>query len=345
MELTVGKFLRFVVALFFIFVAGWLIYTLSSIITIIIISMLSAYILDPLASYLEAKGSSRTLATFLIFVSIFSVLTIIGILIIPALVNELQTLQRNINVGALDNLEKFIEINILSNFSFIDTSGFNLHDKLTSIFNEFSSQLLNFAANIVSFVYALIIIPFLTFFLLKDGRRIKKAFISYVPNKYFEMVLNVWHKIDLELGGYLRGQFIEALVVGILAIIALIILNIKYALVIGIFAGLANFIPYVGPLAGAISAILVAVANGHDATMLTYIAGAFLIIQLNDNVIMQPMVLSKSVNLHPLVIILAVLVGGQFFGILGMFLAVPAAGIIKVTSKEFYNGIRKFRLI
>ena len=197
----------------------------------------------------------------------------------------------------------------------------------------------------VSIISTVVIIPFVTFFLLKDGRDMKKLFISYIPNRYFEMSLNVLHKMDLQLGGYLRGQFIEAFVVGALAIFALWLLGIKYFILIGLFAGMANLIPYVGPVAGAVPAIVVALTNGANIEVIAYIILAFIIIQLIDNVVMQPLVLSKSVNLHPLVIVIAILIGGNFFGVLGMFLAVPAAGILKVTSSEIYNGIRKFNIV
>jgi putative permease len=202
-----------------------------------------------------------------------------------------------------------------------------------------------FIPNMVSVIMVAVIIPFVVFFLLKDGRNMKKQFISYVPNRYFEMTLNVLHKIDMQLGGYLRGQFIEAFVIGLLAVIALGILQVKYFTIIGMVAGLANMVPYVGPVAGAVPAIIVTLANDGDPMKLVYIVIAFAIVQLIDNILVQPLVLSKSVNLHPLVIVFAVLIGGQFFGLLGMLLAVPTAGIIKVTFMELYNAIRKYHLI
>jgi predicted PurR-regulated permease PerM len=173
----------------------------------------------------------------------------------------------------------------------------------------------------------------------------KKAFIHIIPNRYFEMVLNVIHKIDQQLGWYLRGQFTEASVVGILSVIALWLLDVQYFIMIGVFAGLANMIPYVGPVAGMVPAIIITIMNGGDPVKILYIVIAFSIVQLIDNIILQPMVLSKSVKLHPLIIVFVVLIGGQFFGVLGMLLAVPVAGIIKVTSSELYLGIRKFNLI
>ena len=345
MELTIGRFLKFIVVLMFIFAIGWLIYSLSNIVNILIISILIAYILDPIASKLEAKGLNRLLSTILIFAFFIIIIIFFSWKIVPTIFNDLLALQANLNPQSSTNFLIQIENFIKDNFTFIDFGSFNIQNEINSLVSEFTKQIISFAADLVSVISTVVIIPFVTFFLLKDGREMKKLLISYIPNRYFEMSLNVLHKMDMQLGGYLRGQFIEAFVVGSLAILALWIIGVKYFILIGVFAGLANLIPYVGPVAGAVPAIIVAFTNGADSTVIIYIILAFIIIQLIDNVVMQPLVLSKSVNLHPLIIVIAILIGGKFFGILGMFLAVPSAGILKVTSSEIYNGIRKFNIL
>jgi len=208
-----------------------------------------------------------------------------------------------------------------------------------------TSSVFSIIGSMVSIVTTLIIIPFATFFFLKDGRHIKKSLISMIPNRYFEMTLNLLYKTDQQLGGYLRGQFFDAMIIGILAIIALWILKVPYFILIGVFAGLTNMIPYVGPLTGAVTAIIVVLITGGGSHQIVFVAIAFAIIQLLDNVLVQPLVVAKTVNLHPLLIIFAVIIGGQFFGILGMILAVPVTGMIKVLVNEFYISIRKYRII
>jgi predicted PurR-regulated permease PerM len=199
--------------------------------------------------------------------------------------------------------------------------------------------------SVVSLVTTVIIIPFAVFFLLKDGPAMLKHIFSLIPNRYFEMSLNMMYKIDQQLGGYLRGQFFDALIIGILAILALWILDVKYFFLIGIFAGLSNMIPYVGPIVGGSAAVLVVLMTGGSGITMLLVVAAFLIIQLADNVLVQPLVVARSVDLHPLLIIFSVIIGGQFFGIMGMLLAVPATGIIKVLISELYLGIRKYNVI
>lgn len=345
MDLAIGRFLRFLVAIIFIALIGWLLYSLSTILTIIIISALLAYILDPIASYLEAKGLSRGNATTIIFLVFFITIGIIGWALLPGFFGELFSLQNSLNLEDTDSISQTVKEFIEKNLSFINVENVNIEDKVKNTISVLTDEVLSVLANLISVITYVVIIPFVVFFLLKDGRKMKKAFIHLIPNRYFEMILNVIHKIDQQLGWYLRGQFTEAFVVGLLSVLALWLLDVQYFIIIGIFAGLANLIPYVGPVAGAIPAIIVTIINGGSPINVLYIVFAFTIVQLTDNILLQPLVLSKSVNLHPLIIVFAVLIGGQFFGVLGMLLAVPAAGIIKVTSSELYQGIRKFNLI
>ncbi len=345
MDLTIGRFLRFLIAIIVLVVIGWLIYSLSTIITILLLSALIAYILDPVASYLEAKGMSRVYATIIIFLLFFVTIGITSWTLLPGLLGELNTLQQGLSLEDTSSLSKKVETFIGTNLGFINVENLEIEEKIRNALSLLTDELLTILANLLSIISFVVIIPFVVFFLLKDGRKMKKAFVHFVPNRYFEMTLNVLHKIDQQLGWYLRGQFTEAFVVGLLSVIALWLLDVQYFIIIGIFAGLANLIPYVGPVAGAIPAIVVTLVNGSEPVKILYIVVAFALVQLIDNVVLQPMVLSKSVNLHPLIIVFAVLIGGQFFGLLGMLLAVPAAGIIKVTSSELYQGIRKFNLM
>jgi predicted PurR-regulated permease PerM len=345
MDLTIGRFFRFLIAIIFLVVVGWLLYSLSTIITILLLSALIAYILDPIASYLEAKGISRIYATVIIFLMFFIIIGGVSWLFLPGLISELYTLQQNLSLEDTSSLTQKIEKFISTNLRFIDVKTLDIEGKVENGISLLTGELLALLASLISIISIVVIVPFVVFFLLKDGRNMKKTFIQFIPNRYFEMALTVIHKIDQQLGWYLRGQFTEAFVVGVLAVIALWLLDVQYFIIIGVFAGLANMIPYVGPVAGAVPAIVVTLINGHEPIKLLYIIIAFAVVQLIDNILLQPMVLSKSVHLHPLIIVFAVLIGGQFFGILGMLLAVPAAGIIKVTSSELYQGIRKFRLL
>ena len=345
MEYTVTRFIKLVIAIFILIAIGWLLFTLSSIISIIIISTLIAYILDPVASYFESKGLSRAQSTIIIFLLIAGLLSGIFSYLIPLLIDQISNIQQGIGSGESSQyflrIEKFIQEKV----PFISTEDLNIQGRLTGALAELSNSFFLILGSVVSLVTTLVIIPFAVFFLLKDGPKLTKSLVSMIPNRYFEMSLNILNKTDHQLGGYLRGQFFDALIIGVLSIIALWILDVKYFMLIGIFAGLANMIPYVGPLVGGTAAVLVVLMDGKGGIEVLLVIFAFVIIQLLDNVLVQPLVVAKSVDLHPLIVIFAIIIGGQFFGILGMLLAVPVTGIIKVLISEFYLGVRKYNLI
>ena len=345
MDYTVSRFLKLIVSIIILIAVGWLCWALSSTITIIIISVLIAYILNPIAGYFEYKGLSRTQSTIIIFLIIASIFSVIFYFIIPPFIDELSHIQEGIGSASsaqyFDKIEKIVQENI----PFIAGEDLDIQGKINQVLINFSTSFFSIIGSVVSIVTTLVIIPFAVFFLLKDGRHMLKAFVSVIPNRYFEMTLNILHKTDQQLGGYLRGQFFDALIIGILSTFALWILDVKYFTLIGIFAGLANMIPYVGPLAGAITAMFVVLINGGGGQEVLFVAIAFAVIQLLDNVLIQPLIVAKSVNLHPLIVIFAGIIGGQFFGLLGMLLAVPAAGTIIVLISEFYNGFKKYQFL
>ncbi len=203
-----------------------------------------------------------------------------------------------------------------------------------------------FLGGVVSGLTFVVIVPFVAFFFLKEGRHITRGIIELVPNAYFELCLNVLHKINGQIGGYIRGQILATSVVATLAISALSIIDLKYALPVGLLAGIANTIPFLGPLIGIISASIVALATGGELAMALVgkVVIIFMVIQLIDNIVIQPTVVAKSVEMHPLMVLFVVMVGSQLMGIVGMLVAVPLTGIIKVSAQTIYEGIRGYRL-
>jgi len=258
-------------------------------------------------------------------------------------VNELSNIQESINSGTATAFINRVEEFFLKSIPMIGPGDLDLNSRISELITGLSASIFSLLVDMVSVVTTLVIIPFAVFFFLKDGPEMKRAFVNLIPNRNFEMALNLLYKIDNQLGSFLRGQFFDASLVGLLATMAMWTLDVKYYIMIGIFAGLTNMIPYVGPFTGAITAVFVVLMSGGSGKLVLMVIVAFLIIQLLDNVIIQPLVVAKSVNLHPLAIIFAVIIGGQFFGIMGMLLAVPAMGILKVFAIELYSIYDKYR--
>jgi predicted PurR-regulated permease PerM len=315
----------------------------SNIVKMVIISALLAYILDPLANFLESRGMSRTSATVAIFAGFFIFTGISYMVFLPLLSGEIQALQSGLNPEKaglmIDRLEDFM----VANIPFLGGKDLNLLSRLENSMAKTGEWIFDHFLDTASVITSMILIPFIIFFLMKDGREFKKAFVSIMPNQYFEFTLYLLYKLNAQIGNYLRGQFIDATIIGVLSVGALWFIGVKYFFIIGTFTGLANLIPYFGPIAGATIAIIVSILQTGSFHMALYVIIAFTLIKLFDDILIQPIVVARTVHMHPLVVLLSVLIGGKLFGILGMLLSVPLVGFIKVVAHESINNYRRYR--
>ncbi|HEX8947514.1 MAG TPA: AI-2E family transporter [Dissulfurispiraceae bacterium] len=342
MDKSIGRWIKIGVALAALAALALFLYSIGGLVKLLIVSALLAYVIDPVASLLESRGLSRTAATSVIFLFIILAAAVFLFLFLPALSDQVESIQEGLGSGQADVLIAKIETVVKSKLSFLGLRDFNLLDRVHAETVNALNWVFNHMSDVVSLVTDMVIIPFVVFFLLKDGRDIKKQFVGMVPNRYFEFTLNLLYKMDVQLGNYLRGQFLDALIIGVLSTIALWILNVKYFFVFGAFAGLANLIPYLGPVAGAALAIVVTIFDTGSTAAAPSIALAFVLVKLLDDTLIQPLIVAKSVDMHPLLVLLAVIIGGKFFGILGMLLSVPFTGFMSVAVKESIAIFRKY---
>jgi putative permease len=155
--------------------------------------------------------------------------------------------------------------------------------------------------------------------------------------------MDLLFKMDTQLGNYMRSQFLDAIAFGVLATIGLWILGVPYFFFIGAFAGAANIIPYVGPLAGVLPGVVVATLDTGDIMAGIWVIIVFVLMKLIDDFVIQPIIVARGVELHPLMVLVVIMVGGGLFGILGMLIAVPIAGFLKVVFREGIATYRKYR--
>jgi putative permease len=311
---------------------------------IVIVAGLLAYILDPVVTAIEERGLSRTAATSLIMILITLVVVVFWYTVIPIAIVQFKALQAGAGVTPASQAMARIEGQLRDISQALGLGTINLTEEFAKFKTKLVLRIPNFIINdSPSLLIGLVMTPFVMFFILKDAHSFKKYFISLVPNRYFEFTLDLMYKMDCQLGNYLRGQFIDALVFGLLATAALWALNVPYFVFIGIFSGLANLIPFVGPLAGAAAALVAVVLEQGDLIRGAYVLLAFIILKLVDDIAIQPLAVGKHVDLHPMVIALAILVGGHIFGILGMLLVIPFLGFIKVVFEESIDTYRRYR--
>ena len=164
-----------------------------------------------------------------------------------------------------------------------------------------------------------------------------------MPNHIFELTLNLYYQINSQVGQFVRARFLEALIVAVVVWIGLWILDFPFAILLALFAGVTNLIPYIGPIIGAIPAILIAIINGETTFTLLVVCGIYGLAQVIDMFFIIPLVVAKLVNLHPVTVVVAMIVGAQVLGILGMIISIPVASALKVTFTNIYQHLVEFR--
>ncbi len=314
----------------------------SGIVKMVIIAALLAYVLDPAANFFESRGMTRTSATAAIFIIISGLIGISYFVVLPLLSEEIKSLKDGFHPENTAVMISRIEELLVSNLSFLGVKDLHLLGRLQNSMARTGDWIFGHVLDAASLITSLILIPFIVFFLMKDGREFQKAFVSIMPNRYFEFTLYLFHKLNTQIGNFLRGQFIDAIIVGIFSVFAMWLVGIKYFLLVGVFTGLANLVPYFGPLTGALLAVILSVLQTGGFEMALYVILAFSLIKLLDDAIVQPVIVAKSVHMHPLTVLLAVLAGGKLFGILGMLLSVPVVGFLKVVLHEGIMNYRKY---
>jgi predicted PurR-regulated permease PerM len=164
--------------------------------------------------------------------------------------------------------------------------------------------------------------------MLKDSNHISTRLLNFLPVSIREEFINLWGKIDNVLTNFIRGHLLVAGIVGLLTTIGLLIIKMKFALILGIIAGLADLIPYFGPILGAVPAVVLALLDSN--VQVFYVILVMIIVQQLESNLLSPKILGDSVGLHPLAVIFVLLTGGHFFGVVGMIIAVPFAAVIKI---------------
>ena len=349
-NITLDKVIKFIIGLAGISVLLVVLYNYGTLVGYAIIAMIFSYILDPIVNRMQAAGINRTLAITLTLSSVILLLVWVSTTVIPIIANQMVELAGQLNIENLQNIFNQIENRFMANFEFLP-EGF-LQENVTRIAEELFDvgQLPDALSNIIgiftNLFAAFLVIPFATFFFLKDGSKIRRQLLQLVPNKYFETTLSIIDKIETRLGIYLRSVLLQSLLVGTASWLGLTIVGLNNALSVGISVGVANSIPYFGPILGYILSIIVSIVEVGDFSLVLPCLLAIFCVQVLDNVVFQPLIFSRSADMHPVAILFIILIGAETAGILGMLLAIPIATIIKITITQIiwsFNNYYVFR--
>ncbi|NMM51745.1 AI-2E family transporter [Paenibacillus aquistagni] len=309
---------------------------LKSILAPFFLAMIIAYVLNPVVTLLNDRKVPRTIAVLLIYAVFIISLVIILMNMIPMLMEQLEELNHqmpHLNAKAEDIMDGINRSAILPHSV---RSGVNHWMFIAE--ERMSKTIAGFIDNIdetLNVLMLALIVPFLIFYILKDFEVFERAVIAYVPRSHRKHLVMMFKDIDAALGNYIRGQFLVCVIIGVLAYIGYIIIGLPYALLLALCVAIFNIIPYLGPYFGAAPAMIV--ASTISIKMLIFVAIVNTICQILEGNIISPQVVGRTLHMHPLSIIFALLVGGEVAGITGLILAVPFFAVIKVVLQHVFT--------
>jgi predicted PurR-regulated permease PerM len=346
------------IALFLLF--GWY---FSNITFYLIASMILAALLRPLTNKLHdfhvlGQHIPRWIAILISYSSIVLLFILLSFLFYPLINNQIiilsdldlegiyQTIQLPVSkvedflfrYELLENKPGYL-FGELKNSMIKTIKGFDFTSFIGGVINTTSSLFIGFMA-----------IAFISFFLLLENGLLRRNLLNLIPNPYFELSVATFTKVEKLLSNYLSGLLIQLLAIFSLASLGLTILGVEYALTIALFAAVANLIPYAGPVLGAVFGIIVGISSGTFNTdselnyLIFKILSVFTVVQITDNILIQPLIFSKSVKAHPLEIFVVIFVGAKIGGVLGMIFAIPVYTIFRVSLIEFFKGYKSYRI-
>jgi len=312
-----------------------------------LLALILTFFLEPAVRQGEKKGLSRTSSIFSVYCVLSIVFYLLALWFIPYWREMWISLKGDLPryTSELITFVKGHQSNLQNRLPFLE--AYDLSTKARTIAEQFLADILaQTPKSAMRLGSLLVLVPLLSFFLLRDGNAMMRSFVALVPNRYFEMSHNLIYLVTRQLAQFIRGRLIEAFIVGLVVSIGLSFTEIRYVPILGIIAGVTNLIPYIGPIIGMVPGILIAFVDlGMGGEFWWIIAVYILIAQvLVDNFILIPILISRVSNLHPLWVILAIIMGGKIYGVIGMIIGVPIASIIKIAILEIRQYRKAFSL-
>lgn len=314
----------------------------------LLISLVLTFLLEPAVSFLERKVGRRVFSIFIVYILTGLLVYLFLSWLVPHWKTAWHSLQNDLPryIGQMTGYLREVVDKLHNQFPFIE--AYDLPARARAVAEDIlSGIIIGTPKSALGIGSLFLIVPLFTFFFLRDGDRIVRACISLAPNRTFEMVHDMAYRIIRQLSHFVRGRIIEATIIGVVIYAGLSMTDIRYSLFLAIFAGITNLVPYIGPLIGMVPGILIALVDlGMGAQFWWIVVLYFLIAQvIIDNFILIPILISRFSNLHPLWVIIAIIIGGKLFGVLGMIIGVPIVSIIKITLIEIRQYRRTFSLL
>ncbi|MCD7035793.1 AI-2E family transporter [Metabacillus sp. GX 13764] len=309
----------------------------------VVLAVIGYYLFRPVVSLLIRFGVNKTAAIFVLLLILIGLGVVLVMSVMPFLIEQAKGLAQSFPEyvkKVTKDIDSTLHQSILSTYyEKLKSENVGLLNSVGSGTSKVASETLTSFSKIVTTVtnvaIGIITTPILLFYLLKDGEKLPKAFIKIAPPKFRNSLHTVFHNINISLKGYIQGQIMVSLTIGILLYFGFLLINIDYPVVLAVLASVTNVVPYLGPAIAITPAIIIALVT--SPIMLLKLLVVWTVIQLVETKLISPQIMGKSLRIHPVTIIFVLLTSGHLFGVVGVILGIPAYAIIRAIVFEFYQ--------
>lgn len=331
---------------------SFLLKPIGSFIEIILLPMLLTgllyYLLNPIVDWLEKYKISRTAAISVLFVLI-GLLLVWGLAVaIPSIQEQVTSFAQNLpsNIQKIEShVTTLLENEQFEQFRPTALEILNkVNDQIISYAQKFSSSAVNWASSLIStasqIIVAILIMPFILFYLLRDGQQLNAHVTQYLPTQWRSSVSKVLTDVNAQLSNYVRGQVTVAIIVALMFSVMFSLIGLSYPVTLGVMAGFLNLIPYLGSFLAMIPAVILGLIAGP--VMLIKVLIVFMVEQTIEGRFVTPLIIGSSLSIHPITILFVLLTAGQMYGVLGVLLGIPIYASIKVVVKVIFEWYKAY---
>jgi predicted PurR-regulated permease PerM len=329
-----------------------IIYSLEQVLIPVFISFIIAYALRPTVDWLERKKINRSMAVTSLFLAFFLLLTLLLVLLIPVIHEDINKLLvnlpqyvKNFQDERLPQFEKLMGRRLPYSFSeFVNSRLSKISNLSYDVLEPLSKFALKILSNILDFIINLlnfILIPLFAFYFMRDYHKLEKMITDLIPLRYHDGFRSISREIDSVLSNFIRGQCAVCCLLAVCYSLGLYFIGIDLAVVVGVTSGILFIIPYVGTLVGIVWASILALIKFGDFLHVFYVLGWFGFVHLWEGYYFTPKLVGHKLGLHPMLVIVSLLIGGEVLGLLGILIAVPVTAILKVFINYFLKSYKK----
>ncbi|MFS0576414.1 AI-2E family transporter [Sporosarcina sp. 179-K 3D1 HS] len=319
----------------------------STVVLPVILATIAYYLLRPILRLLERAKIARIWGIFIIFIGSIGLITLLILLVFPFLRTQFHNLVEDFPTyfrQLLINIDAFLRTSIFASYynelninvnALFDSGLGNLGKMFADTLGGIASGVSTFLSALTGFILAIVTVPFILFYLLKDGEKLPKVIMKMLPPRMRDDAEAIFRDADHQISAYIQGQILVAICIGVMVSIGFLIIGMDYALLLGTLAMFTSVVPYLGPIIAITPAVIIAIVT--SPIMLLKLAVVWTIVQLVDGKFISPQIMGKSLRIHPITIIFVLLTSGSLFGVAGVILAIPGYAVLKVITTHLFT--------